>query len=116
MNLLDELRAQRNLIRQHLEWLDEKIAKLERDECKGDAPMANDASKNQDGPPDGDSAASLATKLPAAVEATAEAEFGRYQAPPGDQIQRAKIGCLILFTLGTLLFLFLLFGLPYLLD
>jgi hypothetical protein len=115
MNLLEELRTQRELIQKHLAWLDQKIAKLESDEPKSDAPAADDASKTQDTSPD-DSKATHATNPPIAIEEEAEVAFGRYKAPAGDQVLRAKIGCLILFILGTLLFLFLLFGLPYLMD
>lgn len=38
-----------------------------------------------------------------------------YKNKTQSEIQRAKIGCLVLFVLATALFLFLLFGLPYLL-
>jgi len=115
MPLLEELRAQRALIQQHLAWLDQKIAKLESDAPKSDAPAADDAAKEQDSPP-GDPTANHATNPPTAVDEEAEVAFGSYNTPTGDQILRAKIGCLVLFTLGILLFLFLLFGLPYLAD
>ena len=111
--LLEELRQQRNVIRKHLDWLEQKISKLESGEEADDQPIAEDASKPH----------KVAPFLHKETEAEKETEekgsdkeLHRYKPPTGDEVLRAKIGCLVLFVLSTTLFLFLLFGLPYLMD
>ncbi|MFO8026291.1 MAG: hypothetical protein R6U56_01335 [Opitutales bacterium] len=117
MDLLDELRLQRELIRKHLAWLDEKIAKQESDEPKNATSEVDAAAPKPESPAEAKSEAVTLPKKPDSEQKEAPEEaFASYKAPAGDEVLRAKIGCLILFTLGTLLFLFLLFGLPYLID
>lgn len=124
--LLAELRAQRELIRKHLEWLDQQIGNIV--DNAGESP---DAETNENAPSPNSTQASEpaedepATKLKAEVDDEAsepqtennpESWFSSYKAPSGDDIIKAKIGCFVLFILSTLLFLFLLFGLPYLMN
>lgn len=118
MDLLEELRVQRELIRKHLAWLDQKIAKLERHETKGSAPTADEDAPAIGKVPLPESAkVTPATDVaPPPQEEEPEEQFGSYEAPKGNDVLRAKIGCLVLFILSIVLFLFLLFGLPYLVD
>jgi len=125
---LEELKQQREQIRKHLEWLDAKISEL--------APSETEAHKAE-GPteamPPLPAGAQLYTP-PAPEESqgatapeTAEADQplpkvavapnieSSYKPKTQREVLRAKIGCLALFILSTALFLFLLFGLPYLL-
>jgi hypothetical protein len=105
---IEELRAQRDLIKQHLEWLDRKLAEAEP------------AKKNK-----ALQSAPTSPTLPV-TEPSTEAPLESPEiipdperilaAPPPVDINRAKIGCIALFILTSALFLFLLFGLPYLLD
>ncbi len=116
MKLLEELHAQRKLIRQHLAWLDQKIARLEQDQQKY-RPVAKDDAPQAEQPAGTDSqkpAASSQTQQQ--PKETAVEPLTKYKSLVGDEIQRAKIGCLVLFVLSTALFLFLLFGLPYLIN
>jgi len=133
--LLEELRAQRQLIQQHLEWLEQQIARL-----KHEAP---DVTKSAAGrpaqpkmphlqPPPTETARAIArgetngqqeqpsARPPGAVPADQTNDpftgFASPAAPSGDPIRQAKIGCLVLFVLASGLFLFLLFGVPYLLE
>ena len=129
MNLLEELRAQRERIQQHLQWLEQTIARLERgtpteappEQTAHDsiAPVGTAQGKT-DNPLDAETAADAPHSLPPLASAGQAGDLGgghtRYPAPPGDPIRQAKTGCLILFCLATGLFLFLLFGLPYLLE
>ena len=89
---LEELRAQRAAIKAHLDWLDRQIAA---------------ASTPQQQPDD-------ETPPPAAGVAELDAEHILKSAPQSS-VKRAQIGCLLLFLAATSLFLFLFFGLPYLL-
>ncbi len=116
---IEELRAQRELIRKHLEWIDRKVAEAEA--ASNVTPTAAPQTK----------ATSAAATRPARVPepaiqmATTEPSDDSYAepdperliaAPVQNDIKRATIGCLALFILSTALFLFLLFGLPYMLD
>ena len=116
--LLNELRAQRALLQKHLEWLDQKIAALDRKDEQ--ATQAPDVASTK--APDDAVKKKVETEnindpsRPEAEDEDVDPEFGHYKAPRANEIHRAKIGCLVLFVLSTLLFLFLLFGLPYLMD
>ena len=114
---LEELRAQRDLIQKHLNWLD---AQIQRAEGSADQPSAPTE------PPAAESiakAAAVATpsqtsKTPSqtAVEPVNDLDELAPPASSGSDLLRAQLGCLALFAIITLLFLFFLFGLPYLID
>jgi hypothetical protein len=129
---LEELRAQRELLQKHLEWLDAKIAEQEEE---GSGKVATGApgpvvARNPEGgghnhTPSSDEATKaeplITTEIEESIPALSDEDdpYGKYhiyKPPTGDDVLRAKIGCLALFVLSTTLFLFLLFGLPYLLD
>lgn len=116
--LLKELRAQRELILKHQEWLDQKIAALEKKEVQAIKAPDEISTKTPDSAPakvvETEKASEASPPRPEPEEL--DKELGRYKAPTANKIQRAKIGCLVLFVLSSLLFLFLLFGLPYLMD
>ena len=119
--LLEELRAQRELIRKHLDWIEQKIAEQEGSEKPDDQ-----SSVGCPQPPSGQAPDSDETELvPPQTEDEPntdgendeeEQALQTYRPASGNDVTRAKIGCLVLFVLSTALFLFLLFGLPYLLD
>jgi hypothetical protein len=127
---LKELKQQREQIQKHLDWLDVKIAELELIEPKIDAgkpavpltvatPQVEAAASNAPADPKPEEA----TETPARTEPVVvpalvhmpDIEAPTYQAKTQGAVRRAKIGCFVLFILGISLFLFLLFGLPYLL-
>ncbi|MGB0743688.1 MAG: hypothetical protein ACPGSB_04095 [Opitutales bacterium] len=116
--LLKELRAQRELQQAHLEWLDQKITALEGESSQNPFAYAEASPKSEEPPPE-ESAPIVAPveiepdKLPGEE---LERVLKQHHSASGDPILQAKIGCLAIFAFGTLLFLFLLFGLPYLLD
>ncbi|MGJ8649741.1 MAG: hypothetical protein ACSHX4_05235 [Opitutaceae bacterium] len=119
---LEELRAQRELIRKHLEWIDRQLAAAETG--KPSEPTSETTSPSE--APETPKASPVKTAPPAeATEGTAAPEGSkvfvnddpeRLHAPAPVDLTRAKIGCLALFFLSSFLFLFLLFGLPYLMD
>jgi len=115
--LLNELRAQRELIQKHLEWMDQKIAALDQHEEQSTEAADEASNKTLDGAPEKVAETDKVSEAPPPEQEDVEDDqpFGRYKAPTANEIHRAKIGCLVLFVLSTLLFLFLLFGLPYLL-
>jgi hypothetical protein len=106
--LLEELRAQRELIRKHLEWIEGQIATLENRLENG--PENGKAEEKVQEIPESEHSEKLED------QEKAEKYLQDYKPATGNDIQRAKMGCLILFILCTGTFLFLLFGLPYLLD
>ena len=124
---LEELRAQRDLVRSHLEWLDRRIREAEaereserRENGNGAAPEA----AGQTGIP-ADSAADAPTSAAAATGAADDAPpqstetpepaiDGHFVSTAAIDANRAKLGCVVVFVAVTALFLFLLFGLPYL--
>jgi len=121
--LLAELRAQRELIRKHLKWLDQQIGDIPTDTDGSDDNAVDGKEPTRDTPEatDATEALGVAPKVEAEAaehEANDEAEhwFSSYKAPSGDDVLKAKTGCFVLFALGTLFFLFLLFGLPYLMN
>ena len=101
---LEELRTQRELILRQLRWIESKIAGLE------EAPKAT-------GPADGDATAENASPRPegsvADISIPGESIL---RVKTASQVKQAQIGCLLLFIGACSLFLFLLFGLPYLID
>jgi len=120
---LDELRRQREAVRKHLAWLDEVI------ERRTTAPDATSAEKtpgaardDADPPASRSEADPPETRAPEAHGAEAESDPGQAfesasqdeRQRRADQTRRAKAGCLIAFALAIAGFLFLLFGLPYL--
>ncbi len=113
---LEELCAQRALIKQHLDWLDRQIETAER------AASSTEPTNTAASSPDLSTASTEKQSAPA-IEAGTTPEAPSYEinedqilAPGTSDLMRAKIGCLAMFAFATLLFLFLLFGLPYLID
>jgi hypothetical protein len=120
-----ELKQQREQIQKHLEWLDAKIAEQEAT-SENDAPteaevlaevptppLPEGAQLSQ--PPVDKATATTETDQLSAKVALAPDSVSSYRPKTQSDVLRAKIGCFAFFILGTALFLFLLFGLPYLL-
>ncbi|MEO0511071.1 MAG: hypothetical protein AAF065_14570 [Verrucomicrobiota bacterium] len=121
--LLEELRTQRKLIQKHLEWIEKKIIELERrDEGSSTLPASLETAEAGPSSVEPSKNSTEETKIESArsealLENSEEEQVLKaYQPPTGSDVARAKIGCLVLFFLSIALFLFLLFGLPYLLD
>ncbi len=127
---IEELRAQRDLIKKHLDWLDHKLAEAES-RPSGDGPPAPTAEPETliaATAPTAAAALTATTPETAATPANPTAETSSESpelildperilaAPPPMDLRRAKIGCLVFFAVASFLFLFLLFGLPYLID
>ncbi|MGB0409200.1 MAG: hypothetical protein ACPGIC_04320 [Opitutales bacterium] len=114
--LLKELRAQRELIRKHLGWIGRQIAELEAN-IRAEGGQAAEAASQTEEPAKHQS---TPTKEPSKGGIRPEEAYVQspraYPPDKGNEVLRVKIGCLVLFVLSTALFLFLLFGLPYLLD
>ncbi len=114
---LEELQRQREQIQKHLEWLDAKIRELapESEQTQTEsppkviAPVESVKAEPEEERSEIDSSEE-AKRIPE-VEVNGQV----YKAKTADELMRAKVGCLVLFVLSCLLFLFLLFGLPYLL-
>lgn len=117
-----EFHAQRALIQQHLDWLDAQIKRAESTTETGQQ------CTNQSSIDDSTTtivAAAAATSPP--VE-TADASQTMHIEPIAEvdkmwragtnslDLKHVQFGCITLFVITTLLFLFLLFGLPYLVD
>ena len=150
---LEELRAQRALIQQHLDWLDARIAATEGSDSEAQsqskeldekpmaahpAPAASAATKDtKESPISPEPATKAAVSMPAsptpavtmaqAQAAKPTASIAELATPLFDideaaqisttsDIRKAQIGCLVIFAIAILGFLFLLFGLPYLVD
>ena len=117
-NFLEELRVQRDHIRRHLEWIERKIELLESEDARPDGinpstdTRTNQASADNNFSPGPGKARELAGEK--ATERPPDTDPAVFQESHGQSVLRAKRGCLLLFLLGILLFLFLLFGLPYL--
>jgi hypothetical protein len=122
---LEELRAQRALIQKHLNWLDAQITHAE----------SSGRESSQSPTPSTDEITSKAATEPVTVETPPVVSISEQTAPVstvakpihdideftpagsnGSDLRRAQIGCLAFFAIVTLSFLFLLFGLPYLID
>ena len=118
---LEELRIQRELIQKHLDWLDAKIKDAEKATSfrSGESNLAvkkgiemHDAQENN-----GNQSGIKKPFDPDSIEDSDYKIEDKFIQHSSDfDINRIKIGCFILFAGATLLFLFLLFGLPYLLD
>jgi hypothetical protein len=106
---LEELKRQREQIQKHLDWLDAKIFELKPQvEGSETEPLRKSAEKSQALET---SSTESQTPLPK-VEPEPEIE-PTYQAKTQNELLRAKVGCFLFFVLGIVLFIFLLFGLPY---
>ena len=116
---IEELRAQRTLIQKHLEWLDEQIQQAEKNYLAS-SPLV-DATKKTSAAPD-----SADSKDQKPEEEIARSHFIEQnhsliesdftQSSSTSDIKRAQIWCFTIFAVATLIFLFILFGLPYLLS
>jgi len=127
---LEELRRQRDTIRNHLAWLEQEIAELADGDSDPNpdtppvAPVTSAESERREDKPRAAASTQNAAPLPAAredapaedAEGKIDQQLDRYRNSGQRSIQSAKVGCLLLFIACTALFLFLLFGLPYLLD
>jgi len=117
-NFLEELRVQRDHIRRHLEWIERKIELLESGDAHLDADdpstdtRTNQANANNNPKPSPGKSQELAGEK--ATERLPDTDPAVFQDSNGESALRARRGCLLLFLLGIVLFLFLLFGLPYL--
>jgi len=98
---LKDLHTQRDLIKRHLTWLDTQIANAEGSVDQGAAVAATNS----------------APKVPMSPVAPAsEIDEERQLTSGTSDVRRAQVGCFLFFVGGILLFLFFLFGLPYLID
>ncbi len=123
---LEKLREQRALILQHLNWLDAQIESAESSPTQESLPEAAvEASQTKpkesithDQKPKIESAATASVKKPKEDSFLTEDDDTPIPKAPamGRDVVKARIGCLALFIGATLIFLFLLFGLPYLLN
>lgn len=113
---LEELKQQRAQIQKHLDWLDASISELEPASEVPKAPEAEPTKASAESalptePPTSSTATGTATgetKVP-----KVEIDGQVYQSKTQDELLHAKVGCFLFFLLGIVLFLFLLFGLPY---
>ncbi|MFQ3223982.1 MAG: hypothetical protein ACI8Z5_000222 [Lentimonas sp.] len=130
---LEELRAQRALIQQHLDWLDARIATTRGSGAEQLAqPAAGQVVAATPAPSVADTTPAVRPPPPAVrppppaaaetpkVTGTPVASFfdidkNAYSTSSTD-VRKAQIGCFIFFVLATLAFLLLLFGLPYFVD
>ncbi len=117
-NKLGELYAQRKLIQKHLNWLDAQIKDAE--DTGNDYSQSPQAEQTDEKPVQISEHVSNSTaelnKLAPAESTHDEIEEQLMEYSGSLDIQRIKAGCLIFFAAISLIFLFLLFGLPYLLD
>jgi hypothetical protein len=103
---LEELKRQRAQIQKHLDWLDTAIAGLEAPKTgEGEPATAKPAPPTE---PTNSSTETGEAKVP-----KVQIEGQVYQSKTQDELRHARIGCFLFFLLGIVLFLFLLFGLPY---
>lgn len=112
---LEELHAQRALIKQHLHWLDHQIETTKR-AASGTEPTATAAQHPNQSVATTQRQSALASEAVAPETSTYEIDEDPILTPGTSDLMRAKIGCLAIFGFATFLFLFLLFGLPYLID
>ncbi|WP_309399878.1 hypothetical protein [Cerasicoccus maritimus] len=102
---LNELRAQRDKVREHLNWLDRQIAQLEG---KTPADQSPEPTTPEVQPPAQTKQAASETPAPAPAEIPVD-----YQ--PGGFDGSSKLGCILAGIVVAGLIIFLLFGLPELL-
>lgn len=122
---IEELRAQRESIKKHLEWLDRKLADAEAGSSpKPSAVKPLEAAKEEsqktpntpaDEPTPSDDKSELEIEAKSSPPLP-EPDPEQLVAPVQSDIKRATTGCIIFFVLASALFIFLLFGLPYLMD
>jgi predicted metal-dependent hydrolase len=128
---LEELKQQRAQIQAHLAWIDAKIAAYDS-QPQTDPPeisaLAASKQLHAKPKPTEDSTHTQAHENVAIEDHTSQAnttdlefpselpeiEKSTYKARTQSELKRAKIGCVLFFILSCLLFLFLLFVLPYL--
>jgi len=115
---IDELRAQRALIQQHLDWLDGQI------KCAAPTTQSMPTSIDQ---PLGAVHTAVVTAVTSPLETVGAVQTmqiepteevhttARSKTNPSD-LKRLQLGCVTCFVITALSFLFLLFGLPYLID
>jgi hypothetical protein len=138
---LEELRAQRASIKAHLDWLDQQIAAAEPQIAEpqiaepqppgaeppiaGAEPPIPESPQNLQQEPESATARATHRTIPAnEVAPIADAPIADVslelehilQSAPTTNIKRTQAGCLLIFVAAAALFIFLLFGLPYLLD
>jgi hypothetical protein len=89
---LDEFRRQRALLREHLEWLDRQIARLEVNSPPGGPPESSAVPP----PP----LAGGAFPPARASDLDAEAILAQYRQPAGNVQSEARRGCLLYFVVG----------------
>lgn len=97
---LTELRRQRDLVQQHLSWLDREIAStaaLKPDAAKAESTTAPAPvpTPPASAPNVGAAAASVATASAIPDEAEAEAVMAEYRVAPGDLHRQVLNGCLL---------------------
>ena len=92
-DLIEELRQQRALLRQHLDWIDRKIDELDPVQAKKET-----------------------AKTPELENSDTTEEILPEYTPSQINVDQLKLGCIALIAIAALLFLFLLFGLPYLIG
>jgi len=110
---IEELRAQRAIIQQHLDWMDRQIAAAESTPAESDTPQPVTPPEKEPAP-----AVPTPTQEPT-IDTNSDEIIDPEQilrAPQPMDIAKAKIGCFVIFAVATFLFLFLLFGLPFLMD
>ena len=114
---IEELRAQRELIQKHLNWLDAQISDAEGIGSDNTSNLTEDVSKTsalaKDAPEQGIKKP-VVLDTPTNPDSKIESLF--MESSSISDVKTAKIGCFIIFAAATLFFLFLLFGLPYLMD
>lgn len=109
---LEELKRQRAQIQKHLDWLDTKIREQSpQDEAPKAAKAEPTTAPAEPELVDETSEASAETRE--VIVPKIEMEGQVYQSKTQDELLRAKVGCVLFFVLGIVLFLFLLFGLPF---
>ncbi|GHC10248.1 hypothetical protein [Cerasicoccus arenae] len=116
---LNELRAQRDRVREHLAWLDQQIKQADASTLPVPPPsplsgatLAASQSKQAPPPPINPTPVGATTKIePVIIDTDIPMEFS-----PGGFDGRTKAGCILSAVLIMALFLFLLFGLPSLLS
>lgn len=121
---LEELRAQRDLIQQHLNWLDAQITSAEEEGSTEQRTTAGHqaavAARAVTAPVETPTAAVAPNYAPAESTTpyppTLEFDEAHHPSSKTSDLKRAQIGCFLFFSIAILLFLFLLFGLPYLVD
>ena len=115
---IEELRAQRELIQKHLNWLNAQINDAENIGSDNASNLTGDVSKTS--APAKDAPEKQGVRKPVVLDTlrnpNSKLESMYMESSSISDVKNAKMGCFIIFAVATLLFLFLLFGLPYLMD